>query len=404
MASPSGQAGLVVPVSALLGPTVIGTPGASAKAKAAQIRKMAEAWETGSAGEEHTAAQLTRLPPSFFVLHDLHVPGSDANIDHLVVGPNGVWLIDTKAYSQPLRLWEGALCHGRYPMTREIEAVIGYAGVVEQLLKVPVAAVLCFVGNVVPPQARRLREASLVSLDDLVDLLLQGQAPPLADVESVARLARTLRTPSPAPSTNPAPRPTGEIPSAPASRSQSLKPFKSSSPTGSARSNPSMASLRRLLVVLAVCAGLLVFLWRGAQQIPRLAQRAGPALVSLLGPDAVTTTTLAVPPLNGLTIEVPTPPLALGLLCTVAGAGWEAHVAWPSGIDPAYTPVALEIVSGLSGPAQAPVIWQRGSAPAPVFTGLAPATKVSVVVQAILVDGTRLQPLEVSKDTPPRPC
>ena len=110
-------------------------------------------------------------------------------------------------------------------------------------------------------------------------------------------------------------------------------------------------------------AGLLVFLWRGAQQIPRLAQRAGPALVSLLGPDAVTTTTLAVPPLNGLTIEVPTPPLALGLLCTVAGAGWEAHVAWPSGIDPAYTPVALEIVSGLSGPAQAPVMWQGDRRP-----------------------------------------
>ena len=87
VASPSGQAGLVVPVSALPGPTVIGTPGASAKAKAARIHKMAEAWETGSAGEEHTAAQLTRLPPSFFVLHDLHVPGSDANIDHLVVGP-----------------------------------------------------------------------------------------------------------------------------------------------------------------------------------------------------------------------------------------------------------------------------------------------------------------------------
>ncbi len=33
------------------------------------------------------------------VLHDRRIPGSKANIDHIVVGPAGVFAIDTKRYT-----------------------------------------------------------------------------------------------------------------------------------------------------------------------------------------------------------------------------------------------------------------------------------------------------------------
>lgn len=44
------------------------------------------------------AQRLTDLPDSFRVLHDRRIPGTRANIDHLAVGPSGVWVIDAKRY------------------------------------------------------------------------------------------------------------------------------------------------------------------------------------------------------------------------------------------------------------------------------------------------------------------
>lgn len=54
-------------------------------------RKRIDAWRKGSAGEERTEVWLRELPAEFVVLHDLAIPGSKANIDHLVVGPTGVF-------------------------------------------------------------------------------------------------------------------------------------------------------------------------------------------------------------------------------------------------------------------------------------------------------------------------
>jgi hypothetical protein len=49
------------------------------------------------------------------VLHDLAIPGSAANIDHLVIGPGGVVVIDTKQYRGRLYLDRyGLLWHGRH--------------------------------------------------------------------------------------------------------------------------------------------------------------------------------------------------------------------------------------------------------------------------------------------------
>jgi hypothetical protein len=54
-------------------------------------------WLRGAAGEVATAEVLATLTPRrWTVLHDLHLPGSHANIDHLVIGPTGVWVVDTK--------------------------------------------------------------------------------------------------------------------------------------------------------------------------------------------------------------------------------------------------------------------------------------------------------------------
>jgi hypothetical protein len=57
------------------------------------------AWSTGAVGEERLGARLNELrTDSLLVLHDRQIPRTRANIDHIVVTPTGIWVIDAKKY------------------------------------------------------------------------------------------------------------------------------------------------------------------------------------------------------------------------------------------------------------------------------------------------------------------
>ena len=63
-----------------------------------------ERWQRGSEGETRTASALARLPARSWALrHDLRIPGSRANVDHVVVGRSGIWVVDTKTTRAPVR-------------------------------------------------------------------------------------------------------------------------------------------------------------------------------------------------------------------------------------------------------------------------------------------------------------
>jgi Nuclease-related domain len=85
----------------------------------------AKAWRRGAVGERRTARRLAALERrGWAVLHDLVVPCSRANIDHLVIGPGGVFVIDSKQYRGRLQLDpSGRLWHGRYPLAPALRAV-----------------------------------------------------------------------------------------------------------------------------------------------------------------------------------------------------------------------------------------------------------------------------------------
>lgn len=65
----------------------------------------------GASGEMRTAAILDELAnredgPT--VLHDLRIPGSNANIDHLIVSGTDIWIIDSKSWTSGFYLtWGG---------------------------------------------------------------------------------------------------------------------------------------------------------------------------------------------------------------------------------------------------------------------------------------------------------
>jgi hypothetical protein len=96
-----------------------GTPSwvvAAAAAVAALVflpRPDPERWMRGAAGERATAEVLAELSPRrWIVLHDRRLPGTRANVDHLAVGPSGVWVIDSKAYRSALRVRWGRVVAG----------------------------------------------------------------------------------------------------------------------------------------------------------------------------------------------------------------------------------------------------------------------------------------------------
>jgi hypothetical protein len=136
-------------IGSLLAPRlglIVGGLAAAATAWALRFRPSPEAvaWRRGAAGERRTARLLGPLErQGWAVLHDLAVPGSRANLDHLVIGSGGVFVIDSKQYRGRLQLdSSGRLWHGRYPLTPTLQTVSFEADQAAQVLPDPGVAVV----------------------------------------------------------------------------------------------------------------------------------------------------------------------------------------------------------------------------------------------------------------------
>jgi hypothetical protein len=105
-------------------------------------------WQRGAHGERHTARQLRRLHrDGYVVFHDLAVPDSPANVDHLVIGPTGVFVIDSKQWTGSVHQGaDGLAWHNHYRLDRTLETVRWEAETVGRLLGTRTAALLCVHG------------------------------------------------------------------------------------------------------------------------------------------------------------------------------------------------------------------------------------------------------------------
>jgi hypothetical protein len=104
----------------------------------------AGAWRRGAAGERRTARLLAPLERhGWAILHDLALPSSRANLDHLAIGPGGIFVIDSKQYRGRLQLdGSGRLWHGRYPLAPTLQAVSFEADQAALILPDPGVAVV----------------------------------------------------------------------------------------------------------------------------------------------------------------------------------------------------------------------------------------------------------------------
>ncbi|MFC2154464.1 nuclease-related domain-containing protein [Candidatus Altiarchaeota archaeon] len=56
-------------------------------------------WQTGSMGEEDVLSHLEKLDDNYNVINGLVVPPNRGDTDHIILGPNGIFVIETKNYA-----------------------------------------------------------------------------------------------------------------------------------------------------------------------------------------------------------------------------------------------------------------------------------------------------------------
>jgi hypothetical protein len=71
------------------------------------VHTQERAWRIGAAGEQAVAAQLARLGPAWRSIHSVPVGEQGSDIDHVVIGPAGVFTVNAKHHPNA-SVWVGA--------------------------------------------------------------------------------------------------------------------------------------------------------------------------------------------------------------------------------------------------------------------------------------------------------
>lgn len=168
------------------------------------------AWAQGAEGERALAEALAGVE-GIQVLHDRRMPGGRGNIDHIVVGPAGVFVVDAKLYEGQIRIRDvggffkrdDRLYVGRHDCSQLADKVVSQLQAVERLLRAagdqtpPTTAVLCFVRGewplISPPSSfRGVRLEGTNSIKKLVSAVR------VLDGPTIERLTRVLAAALPA--------------------------------------------------------------------------------------------------------------------------------------------------------------------------------------------------------------
>ena len=115
----SVAAGLVVnPYVGLLTGLAAGSMAGPAMDRLRRVR-------AGRLGETSVTAVLGRLPDDYFLVNDVLVPGHRGNVDHVLIGPCGVMVIETKRWAGRIRVCRDRWSVSGFPrasVTRQVTA------------------------------------------------------------------------------------------------------------------------------------------------------------------------------------------------------------------------------------------------------------------------------------------
>lgn len=306
--------------------TSMGSAGGSAaeraqrnRDKADRLRQQAEQWERGSHGEQIVGDILSTLSSDFVVLHDIDIPGSNANVDHLVIGPTGVFAIDSKNWNATLTAGKGTLWRGRFPIRKECATASWEASEIADVLGHAVRPLLCFVGTGLPHPRQDCDDVVVCADGALISVLVDRPVKLVGEqinglVERVRHLLRQSAGPSVAARDR---RPVGS------------KKATTNATRSPRRSVPSRA-LRLTAIALATLTALLTIPFATkliASSFQKSMKSATPPLVvSTSSAPAESPATTVAPQADATTTTAPFAPPTITFTCPTPAGGWIATV------------------------------------------------------------------------------
>lgn len=281
--------------------------------RAAKLRRQLDyaerserAWAAGAAGEACVAASVETLQShGWMVLHDVHWPGRlKANLDHVLIGPGGVIVVDAKNWSGNVELRNGVLRQNGYSREREVAGVLQQGAAVAALLEPQhrryVQAWLCTVGQPVlrGSTASGARIHGIETLRDAVAAL-----PPVLDSNTIGAIHHFL-TNLLSGSTSPSLLTTGSVPTGsadyvhssgpaaslaqwrtardPADHPRSVRPPVTTRPKPASRRKPSCLGVLFPPALIIFAIGVLLSVMSQLSPQPQRVPVPTPAIVSTL--------------------------------------------------------------------------------------------------------------------------
>ncbi|GII79001.1 hypothetical protein Sru01_39830 [Sphaerisporangium rufum] len=137
----------------------------------AQTASSVAPWRRASAAERRTEAQLKKLERNgYLTLHARAIPDSDAQIDHLIVGPTGVYAVDSEKWDKrlPVRVQSHRkLFHGPFNQKPRLDEARWEASRASELItealgrEVTVVPSLAIYGPAIPWKILNIREVDV---------------------------------------------------------------------------------------------------------------------------------------------------------------------------------------------------------------------------------------------------
>jgi hypothetical protein len=427
-----------------------GNAGGSALAQASQRRATAErlvteaTWlERVASDERAMAVELAKLPETYTILHDLQVPGSKGNIDHVVIGPGGAFLIITRRHDEGVAFRDGQLFVGDTSMRPDLEAARQEATLLAQTLGVQIAPVLGLCGGPVPTSVPPVVDGVLVSAAEHIERAIVQHPHTMMPTPKIAEAAERALPLLHSPGTTPrvlmaaAARQAAKPPVPPmplAAPSVATEP----SPSAAARSTRSaaqqekrrdgastnpiaklfagrtggkksaafiVASIGSLCLVAFAVGSLVRVLWPSSDE-------SSTPTVTIVGSstDLASTTTIfidAASTVPGTTLPpvaaVPAPAVNFTPACPAAGSGWTLVPNWPGDlaglaeyvVETQAADGTFQVYSGFTS---------IDTAAAAAITGQGPSVTVTVQIRARMADGSMSTGTPVALITPSTAC
>lgn len=152
-----------------------------------------EAFLKGARGEEIVARELALLPSGWDVFHGVPRAGIEGmagggDFDHIVVGPNSVFVIETKNWDGPVTVDRGVMrvrgkVPGRSPVAQARKEAMQLAGLIRDSLPegMAVKPLVCFAGDAFADDEVQVDDVGVCNVRVLRNIILEADGEEIDD-------------------------------------------------------------------------------------------------------------------------------------------------------------------------------------------------------------------------------